>query len=309
MAGDGPAADHSGFAHVQLTGHGASMEGMDRRTVDVGGIELSMAEAGAGQHPILILHGFAGAKEDFTDWLDPLAGSGWHTVAPDHRGHGSSAKPGSEGAYSFEILADDALGLADALGWPRFSLLGHSMGGMVAQYVACRSPGRLDGLVLMDTDHGPIRALDPQAVEAAVSIVRARGIDALADLAADHESPLETAAHRRLIEERPGYAAFGDRKLRATSPALYAAMAPVFLDTHDRLDRLRSLPPSLPTLVMVGEQDGPLVGPSHRLAEAIPGGRLAVIPDAGHSPQFENPDAWWGALSAFLDGIPGPAGR
>ncbi len=282
---------------------------MNRRTVDVGGIELSMAEAGAGQHPILILHGFAGAKEDFTDWLDPLAGLGWHAVAPDHRGHGSSAKPGSEDAYSFEILADDALGLADALGWPRFSLLGHSMGGMVAQYVACRSPGRLDGLVLMDTDHGPIRALDPQAVEAAVSIVRSRGIDALADLAAGHESPLETPAHRRVIEERPGYAAFGDRKLRATSPALYAAMAPVFLGTDDRLDRLRSLPSSLPTLVMVGEQDGPLVGPSQRMAEAIPGGRLAVIPDAGHSPQFENPGAWWGVLSPFLDEVVRAAGR
>ena len=71
--------------------------------------------------------------------------------------------------------------------------------------------------------------------------------------------------------------------------------------------------PSLPTLVMVGEQDSPLVGPSHRMAEAIPAGRLAVVPDAGHSPQFENPDAWWDALSTFLRGVPrrrdGPARR
>ena len=280
---------------------------MDQRTVELEEIELSIAEAGAGRRRILILHGFAGAKEDFTDWLDPLAAMGWHAVAPDHRGHGSSAKPRSEDAYSLEILADDAVHLADALDWPVFSLLGHSMGGMVAQYVACRAPGRLDGLILMDTDHGPISSLDPQAVDAAVSIVRARGIDALADLAAEHESPLETPAHRRLVEQRPGYEAFGDRKLRATSPALYAAMAPAFIGTEDRLDRLRSLPRSLPALVMVGEQDIPLVGPAHRMADAIPDGRLAVIPDAGHSPQFENPDAWWEVLSVFLDGIGRPS--
>ena len=97
------------------------MAGVELRTVDLDGVGLSIAEAGAGQHPILILHGFTGAKEDFTEWLDPLAEAGWHAVAPDHRGHGSSAKPGSEDAYSFEILADDAVRLADVLGWPSAS--------------------------------------------------------------------------------------------------------------------------------------------------------------------------------------------
>ena len=119
-------------------------------------------------------------------------------------------------------------------------------------------------------------------------------------------TPLPTAGSSK---HRPGYAAFSERKLRATSPALYAAMAPVFLDTEDRLDRLRTLPRSLPTLVMVGEQDSPLVGSAERMAEAIPAGCLAVVPDAGHSPQFENPDAWWDALSTFLRGVAPAAGR
>jgi len=253
---------------------------MHERTVTVEGLDLVVAESGVGGRPLLLLHGFTGAKEDLTEWLDPLAARGWHAVAPDHRGHGRSAQPELEEAYSFSILAADALGLADALGWERFALLGHSMGGMVAQIMATTAPQRLTGLVLMDTGHGPVEGLDPELAAAAVAIVRQRGMGALAELMATHASPLETPAHRRLVADRPGYAEFGDRKLRASSPHLYAALTAQFLDSPDRLDALRALPPALPTLVMVGEQDGPFIGPSQRMAAAVPGAVLTVIADA-----------------------------
>jgi pimeloyl-ACP methyl ester carboxylesterase len=277
---------------------------MQERTVDLGTVELAIAESGVGGRPLLLLHGFTGAKEDFTEWLDPLADAGWHVVAPDHRGHGVSSKPEEESAYSFEILAADSLALLDALGWERFALLGHSMGGMVAQFVATKSPERLTALVLMDTGHGPIQSLDATMVEAAVAIVRTQGIDALADLLADADNPLDSPAHKRLLAEKPGYAAFEDRKFRSTSPALYAPLAASFVHAADRLDDLRGLPDTLPALVMVGEQDQPFLGPSERMADAIPDASLVVIPDAGHSPQFENPTAWWSALSRFLAALP-----
>ena len=277
---------------------------MQERTIDLGTVELVIAESGPGERPFLLLHGFTGAKEDFTEWLDPLAKAGWHTVAPDHRGHGASSKPKEESAYSFEILADDAQALVDALGWDRYALLGHSMGGMVAQFLATKSPERLDALVLMDTGHGPVENLDPTMVEAAISIVRTQGIDALADILADHESPLDSAAHQRLLAEQPGYAEFEDHKFRATSPSLYVPMAASFVSAADRLDDLRRLPDSLPTLVIVGDQDQPFIGPSERMTEAIPDASLAVIPNAGHSPQFENPEAWWAVLSEFLGALP-----
>ncbi len=277
---------------------------MQKRTVDLGTVQLAIAESGAGGRPFLLLHGFTGAKEDLTEWLDPLAEAGWHAVAPDHRGHGASSKPDDESAYSFEILAADSLALLDALGWDRFALLGHSMGGMVAQFIAAKSPERLTALVLMDTGHGPIHNLDPTMVDAAVSIVRTQGIDALADLLAESDSPLDTRAHQRVLAERPGHAEFEDRKFRSTSPALYAPLATSFTNTSDRLDDLEGLPDTLPTLVIVGEQDQPFLGPSQRMAKAIPDASLVVIPDAGHSPQFENPDAWWTALSGFLAALP-----
>jgi pimeloyl-ACP methyl ester carboxylesterase len=273
---------------------------MNERRVAVGDIHLSIAEAGTGQSPLLLVHGFTGAKEDFTPWLDRLAASGWHAVAPDLRGHGASSKPAHETDYSFEIMADDMLGLADALGWEHFVLLGHSMGGMVAQFMACEAPARLDGLILMDTAHGPLRNLDPDLVDAAVTIVRSQGMDALASILTERQGPLETAAHRRLIDGQAGYAEFCDRKLRATSPALYASMAPAFISAPDRLDRLRALPESLPVLVIAGEMDEPFLGPSKRIAAGVGEAVLEIIPDAGHCPQFENTQAWWQALSRFL---------
>jgi len=276
---------------------------MEQRTLAVGDVDLVVAEAGVGGRPLLLVHGFTGAKEDFSEWLDPLAARGWHAVAPDHRGHGSSSKPASDDAYSFSILADDMLGLADALGWERFALLGHSMGGMVAQVMAVEAPQRLTGLVLMDTGHGPVEGLDADLAAAAVAIVRDSGIDTLVEIMKEHPSPLDTPAHQRLLAQRPGYAEFGERKMRASSPHLYAAMTALFVSSPDRLDDLVTLPATLPALVIVGDQDRPFIASSERMTAAIPGAALAVIADAGHSPQFENPDGWWSALTEFLDRI------
>jgi pimeloyl-ACP methyl ester carboxylesterase len=281
------------------------MRCVDSRRVAVNGIELEIAEAGAGGRPLLLLHGFTGSKEDFTEWLDPLAEAGWHAVAPDHRGHGKSSKPLGESAYSIAILAGDALTLADQLGWSKFALLGHSMGGFISQAMAFSAPERLDALVLMDTGHGAVTSLDPELVNAAVSVVRTRGMDALANILLGRESPLDTPAHRRLVAERPGYAEFEDYKFRAASPDLYASLAAELVTLPDSLDKLRLLPPSLPTLVIVGDQDTPFIDPSREMQAAIPDARLAVIPDAGHSPQFENPGPWWDALSGFLAGVSG----
>src|SRR4051794_20252925 len=124
-------------------------------TADTGGLtmaRLECAEAGSGGRPFVLVHGFTGAKEDFTEWLEPLAAEGWHAVAPDNRGHGESPKPDDEAEYSFDLMAGDVFELADSLwgaGTP-FVLLGHSMGGMVAQVAALRAPDRLAGLILMD---------------------------------------------------------------------------------------------------------------------------------------------------------------
>ncbi len=280
------------------------------RHLDVGNLELAVAEAGAGGRPLVLVHGFAGAKEDFVEHLPALADAGWHAVAPDLRGHGSSDAPDDPQAYTFELLAGDLMGLADALGWPRFALLGHSMGGMVAQVAALTAPERLDALVLMDTCSGPVE-FDRELAFGAAALVREHGTSVLAPLVASlpDGNPLDTAASRHVRRMRPSplggddpeasWAAYADAKLAAASPVMFAAMVPVMLDAAERLDSLRDL--AVPTLVMVGEQDEAFFDPSCRMAAAIPGATLHIIASAGHSPQHESPRAWRTTVLDFLD--------
>ena len=250
---------------------------------------------------MLLVHGFPAAKEDFAGHLDQLGDLGWHAVAPDQRGHGDSAKPEDEGAYSLKILADDLLGLADALGWTTFTLLGHSMGGMVAQCAAIGAADRLDGLILMDTSHGHLAEIPADLLELGKQVVREGGMQAYLDVSKTMEGPLDTPAYLKMVQDNPDYEAYGDNKTLAASPHMWLGLVDELVGGEDRLDALRAV--DVPTLVIVGEQDAPFLPQSHRMAEAMPNAELVVLPDAGHSPQFENPDAWWAAVSSWLTAL------
>lgn len=275
---------------------------MQTRRVPLPDVTLEVAEAGAGNaRRVLLVHGFTADSREVADVLDPLADRGWHAVAPDLRGHGRSDHPTAADAYSFEILAADVLALADALGWDRFALVGHSMGGAVAQLVALDVPDRLTGLVLASTFHGPVPGITIDLVQLGQWVVRESGMAGLVQALADHRSanPDSVAAVERLQEARPGYGEQSRLRLEATSPDMWMALAPRFVQQEDRLDRLAKV--EIPTAVIVGELDSTMLGDCRRIAATIPGAELAVIPGAGHLPQVEQPDAWWEALSGFLD--------
>ncbi len=268
------------------------------------GVGLEVRDAGSGP-PLVLVHGFGGAKEDFADHVATLAAH-HRVVTFDHRGHGESDAPPRPADYSLDRLAVDVAALADALGFVRFRLLGHSMGGMVAQRVVLAHPERVEALVLMNTSPGPPPGMDREVVELGATVASEQGMAALKELW-DAFAPLATPAHERLLAERPGYAEFGERKWSALSAVMWPTILREICDQPDRLPLLAGV--CCPTLVVVGEQDATFVKPSRAMAATIPGASLEVIADAGHSPQFENPDAWLGALDGFLRAGPERAVR
>lgn len=272
------------------------------RIVTADGIGLEATVAGSGP-ALLLVHGFGGAKEDFADHVPALARD--HTVVTfDLRGHGDSDQPEDPAAYSLERLADDILAVADHFGFAGFRLLGHSMGGMVARKVVLAAPDRVEALVMMDTTPGPVPGFDPALLDMAADVALNQGKAALKELL-DFAQPLTTPAYERIVEERPGFQEYVDSKWDRLSAVMWGSLARAMARQSDDLPALAATL-SVPLLVLVGEQDGPFVDASHAMHEAIPDATLVIVPGAGHSPQFENPDAWIEALSGFLATLPAP---
>jgi pimeloyl-ACP methyl ester carboxylesterase len=272
--------------------------------IEVNGVGLCVAEAGRGGRPLLLVHGFTGAKEDFTDILDVLAHRGWHAVAPDLRGHGASDHPAGQAAYDLGIFADEVLGLAGELGWERFVILGHSMGGAVAQRLALDHRERVEALILMSTFHGPLD-LDTDLVALGAAVVRQGGMPALAEAldARREQDPAAMAARRRIERTSLEQAARQKGKLLSCSEDMWLSMAPRFPVWPDTLPELATL--DVPTLVIVGEEDETMRGDCERLAQTIPGASFELVPQTRHSPQLEAPDRFWPPVLAFLGRVAG----
>ena len=221
-----------------------------------------------------------------------------HTVVIfDHRGHGESDKPTDPAAYSLDRLVADIVAVADALGLDTFRLLGHSMGGMVARRLVLRRPDRVEALVMMDTSPGPPPGLDSELVELGAKIAIEQGIEELKRVM-DAFDPLGSPAYKRTLAERPGLPRVHGAEVGEAVGGHVGTLLRAIDRQDDELEALRDV--RVPTLVVVGEEDELFLGVSHDVAATIPGAVLVVIPDAGHSPQFENPGAWNHAVDAFL---------
>ena len=121
-----------------------------RRSFTVNGLTLNALEWGEPGRPALcFLHG-GSAHAHWFDGVAPAFADRYHVVSLDQRGHGASDwSPAA--AYATPDFAGDLLGVADALGWERMTLAGHSMGGHNAMAFAAWHPERLSALVIIDS--------------------------------------------------------------------------------------------------------------------------------------------------------------
>ncbi|QBI18175.1 alpha/beta fold hydrolase [Egibacter rhizosphaerae] len=241
--------------------------------------------------PLLLVHGFTGSKEDFDAVLPGLAADRI-VVAIDLPGHGDSPGPRRPEAYDLPALAGWVLGAAGSLGWERFHLLGHSLGGLVTQRVADIASTRLRALVLADTGAGAPADEAIEGLEAIATAVRRDGLAAgwhersrrAAARAAGAPDPArETFDRRRFHELEPG-AVIGEARALVTATPLRALLCGF----------------EVPTLILHGEHEDIWPEPDQRLlAGLIPGARRVVVP-GGHTPQLDAPQAWLGPVRAFL---------
>lgn len=265
--------------------------------VSARGIEIEVEEAGTGDRPFVLVHGYTGSRDDWLEQIPRLSDLG-RTLAIDQRGHGGSTNSGDPDDYRLDKLASDLDAALTALDVPACDLLGHSMGGMVALRFALAHPERVLSLVLMDTVARPFRFIPPALLEPAVALTRSQGMAALAKvLRAGRGMPRPAAAVS--AEEAMGSERWWSRieaKLLNMDPAAYEGLGGAH---HDGVvDRLGEI--ACPTLVMVGEQDVVFLGLADELEAGIADARRVTIPDAAHSPQLENPEAWLAAIREHL---------
>jgi pimeloyl-ACP methyl ester carboxylesterase len=246
-----------------------------------------------GRPPVVLIMGLGAQMVGWhRDFCEALA-AGRYVVRFDNRDVGESqwlegmpdlaacaAGDTSSAVYTLEDMADDVAGLLDVLGLESAHIVGASMGGMIAQTLAIRHPGRVRSLTsMMSTTGEPGIAHPTEAATAVLTSPPATNRDEAMERALQANAVIGSPGFRRNEQDiRDRAAQAFDRGVNADG--FLRQVAAVYA-SGDRTDALRSL--EVPTLVVHGEADPliPLPG-GLATAAAIPGAELWVVPGLGH---------------------------
>jgi pimeloyl-ACP methyl ester carboxylesterase len=233
---------------------------------------------------VLYVHGTGCNGRVWTDHMAAVADV--HTpVAIDLPGHGRSQGRGFRGVADH---AEFVIGLADALGWRRFVLAGHSMGGGIAITAALYHPERIAGLVLVDT--GARLRVAPELIRGARAAAAAGQA-----VATDRSWAFAAGTPQAVVDRVQALTAGIDPRVT------YADW--IADDTFDAMTRIGEI--TAPTLALCGAEDRLTPVKYHRyLQERMPDCRLTVIEGAGHWSFHEQPEPFNRAVGAFLASLP-----
>jgi 2-succinyl-6-hydroxy-2,4-cyclohexadiene-1-carboxylate synthase len=264
--------------------------------VDVRTTAAGLAYAVGGDRegvPLLLLHGFTGARESFAHLLPFLAGR--PLLLPDLPGHGGSQALAADLWQTAELL----VGLMDEADVPTADVLGYSLGGRVALHLALLAPQRVRRLVLESASPGlrqeEARRARREADEALAARILEEGVpafvrhwEALPLFAGVRRLPAEVQSDLRRI------------RLAQTAEGLASSLRLAGQGAQEPLwARLATI--RQPTLVLVGEEDRRYREEGREMVAALPAARLVVVPGVGHTVHLEAPSLFLTHVLAFLD--------
>jgi pimeloyl-ACP methyl ester carboxylesterase len=254
------------------------------------GFRLHYREAGRGA-PVILLHGLGGDGSRWAPNISSLATT-FHVIALDQIGFGDSDKPLAN--YHVGMLSEFLVGFLNAIGIPKASLVGNSMGASVAAYTAVHDPQVVDGLVLVDgAGYAPAPGAPPlnphrRQINNGVTREETREWARLMF----HDKSLVTDA---MVDENLTmrlHSAFAISKIMDSNDSGLGGI------TQDEMRRIHE-----PTLILWGKYDevaGPPEQTAARLHCDISGSRLVVIDNASHFPQLEHPEEFNRLVQQFL---------
>lgn len=251
------------------------------------GIELAYVELGnPNGRPVLLLHGYTDTSRVWSIVAPWLADH--RLIIPDQRGHGASSAP--DCCYALSDLANDARLLLDALDVDRTSIVGSSMGSMVAQVFAAEYPDRVDRIVLAgSTALAPVTRGDWLWTN--TSRLRT-------PISANVEFLREFSPSASPTPVDPVFVRYFDAEMAAVAPHVWRSVPRELLDVPIG----RYAPDIRADVVILSGGRDPLFPPEHHraLVQAYPRAQAHVFPDLGHNLVVERPHEVGPVLAGFL---------
>jgi 3-oxoadipate enol-lactonase len=256
--------------------------------IQANGISIAYRIDGPADGPVVVLSNSLMSSHAMWDDTMPALTDRYRVLRYDTHGHGQSQV--TPAPYSIALLAQDLVGLLDALQIQQAHLVGLSMGGMICQYVGAHHPERVLSLGLCDT----ASEMPPRALwEERFATARAQGIAGLVD----------GTIKRWFVD---GFPAKAPDKIAAVRTMILATPVEGYLGcasaVRDMAQTTMLLKIKAPTLVLVGKQDPACtVEQSTVLHRMIDGSRMEVIDNAAHLSNIEQPAEFNRILRGFLD--------
>ncbi len=280
------------LSHAVNLGHAAGIEKVRLEN----GVELAVQKTGNGPIPVVLVHGYSLSLMTW-DKVVPLFPADKYTIyAYDLRGFGDSSKPAD--GFNYKQHAEDLHELLKSLKLTRVVIIGHSIGGQIAQEFVIRHPSEVIALV---TSGSLARSLPSAGYSDAIRArVESYGTP-------EQNKKVLEAAMPRYFDQRnvssEDIRRFMAVAMKSSTAALREQLVDIFSAPALSLSQFRDI--RSPTLVISSSTD-PIGTFSQAVAltDAIPGSELAVVERAGHTPMWERPDAWMKRVLPFLERNP-----